>query len=132
MDILDKRIQIQQRALACQSKAMTHMLHRDLHVMGFTGLLRRDAEMTNLHPDLGETRRQEPYALLDIEWITGYRYLCLWTSGGSQDRSQDRLLDTVDKLNCQLQWPGQIGFIIVSLYVLLRAYQLTVIIIFNC
>ena len=35
------------------------------------------------------------------------------------------------KLNCQLQWPGQIGFIIVSLYVLLRAYQLTVVIIFN-
>ena len=34
--------------------------------------------------------------------------------------------------NCQLQWPGQIGFIIVSLYVLLRAYQLTAIIIFNC
>ena len=26
MDIWDKRIQIQQRALACQSKAMTHML----------------------------------------------------------------------------------------------------------
>ena len=28
--------------------------------------------------------------------ITGYRYLCLWTLDGSQDR----LLDTVDKLNC--------------------------------
>ena len=37
----------------------------------------------------------------------------------SQDTSQDRLLDTVDKLNCQLQWSGQISFIIVSLYVLL-------------
>ena len=35
--------------------------------------------------------------------------------------SQDRLLDTVDTLNCQLQWSGQIGFIVVSLYVLLRA-----------
>ena len=33
MDVWDKRIQIQQRALACQSKAMTHMLGRDLHVM---------------------------------------------------------------------------------------------------
>ena len=59
MDIGDKRIQIQQRALACQSKAMTHMLRRNLHVMVCAGLMRRDAEMTNLHPDLGETRRQE-------------------------------------------------------------------------
>ena len=79
--------------------------------------------------------------------------LCDWISKGSQDkdiscyqtlnrsqdtdicvlvtldRSQDRLLDTVDKFNCQLQWLSQIGFIIVSLYILLRAYQLTVIII---
>ena len=54
--------------------------------------------------------------------------VCYWTP----DRSQDRLLDIVDKLNCQLQWPGQIGFITVSLYVLLTAYHLTVIIIFNC
>ena len=59
MDIWDKRIQIQQRALACQSKAMTHMLRRNLHVMVCAGLMGRDAEMTNLHPDLGETRRQE-------------------------------------------------------------------------
>ena len=59
LDILDKGIQVQQRALACQSKAMIHMLCRDLHVMGCAGLMRRDAEMTNLHPDLGETRRQE-------------------------------------------------------------------------
>ena len=59
MDIWDKRIQIQQRALACQSKAMTHMLCRNLHVIVCAGLMRRDAEMTNLHPDLGETRRQE-------------------------------------------------------------------------
>ena len=54
MDIWDKRIQIQQRALACQSKAMTHMLRRNLHVMVCAGLMRRDAEMTNLHPDMGE------------------------------------------------------------------------------
>ena len=59
MDIWDKRIQIQQRALACQSKVMTHMLRQNLHVMVCAGLMRRDAEMTNLHPDLGETRRQE-------------------------------------------------------------------------
>ena len=59
MDIWDKRIQIQQRALAYQSKAMTHMLRQNLHVMVCAGLMRRDAEMTNLHPDLGETRRQQ-------------------------------------------------------------------------
>ena len=64
--------------------------------------------------------------LSDIEQITGYRYLCV---SGHQ---MDRLLDTMDILNYQLQWPRQIGFIIVSLYVLLRAYQLTVIFIFNC
>ena len=38
---------------------MTHLLRQDLHVMVCAGLMRRDAEMTNLHPDLGETRRQE-------------------------------------------------------------------------
>ena len=59
MGIWDKRIQIQKRALACQSKAMTHMLHPDVHVTVCAGVMRRDAEMTNLHPDLGETRRQE-------------------------------------------------------------------------
>ena len=57
---------------------------------------------------------------------------CYGTLNRSQDRSQDRLLDTVDKLNSRLQWSGQIGFIIVSLYVSFKAYQLTVIIIFNC
>ena len=48
--------------------------------------------------------------LSDIEQITGYRYLCQWILDGLQDTSQDRLLDTVDKVNCQLQWPGQIWF----------------------
>ena len=38
---------------------MTHVLHRDLHVMGCSGLIRWDGEMTNLHSDLGETRRLE-------------------------------------------------------------------------
>ena len=75
--------------------------------------------------------------LTNIEQIIGYKYLCVlldttWITDGSNDRSQDGLLDTVHKINCQLEWPGQIDFIIVSLYVLLRAYQLTVIIIFNC
>ena len=64
--------------------------------------------------------------LTDIEHIIGYKYLCvlldiIWITDESKDISQDGLLDTVNKLNCQLEWPGQIGFIIVSLYVLLRA-----------
>ena len=69
--------------------------------------------------------------LSNIEQIIGYRYLCAsehWTDHWT-DHRQDRLLDTVDKLNYQLQWSGQIGFTIVSLCVMLRAYQLTVIII---
>ena len=37
------------------------------------------------------------------------------------DGSQDTLLDIVDKLSCQLQWPGQYDIIIESLYVVLRA-----------
>ena len=55
--------------------------------------------------------------LLDIEQIIGYSVLL------DTRQTQDRLLDPVDKLNCQLQWPDQIGFNIVSLYILLRANQ---------
>ena len=57
LDILNKRIHIQQRALACQGKALSHMLQRDLYVMGSTDRIRRDMEMAQL--DLGETRCQE-------------------------------------------------------------------------
>ena len=35
--------------------------------MGNTGLLRREAEMTLLQPQLGETRRQELLALLLVQ-----------------------------------------------------------------
>ena len=55
LDILDKRIHIEQRPLACQGKALSHMLQRDLYMIGNAGLIRRDVEMTHLHPDLGET-----------------------------------------------------------------------------
>ena len=58
-DIMEKRILIQQRALACLSKSVAHILQRELYTMGNTGLLRREAEMTLLHPHLGESRRQE-------------------------------------------------------------------------
>ena len=58
-DLMEKRILIQQRALACLSKSVAHILQRELYTMGNTGLLRREAEMTVLHPHLGESRRQE-------------------------------------------------------------------------
>ena len=58
-DIMEKRILSQQRALACLSKSLSHILQRVLYTMGNTGLLRREAEMTLLHPHLGESRRQE-------------------------------------------------------------------------
>ena len=47
-EIMDKRILIQQRALACLSKSVAHILQRELYTMGSTGLLRREAEMTLL------------------------------------------------------------------------------------
>ena len=58
-DIMEKRIFIQQRALACLSKSVAHILQRELYTMGNTGLLRREAEMTLLHPQMGESSRQE-------------------------------------------------------------------------
>ena len=56
---MEKRILIQQRALACLSKSVAHILQRELYTMGNTGLLRREAEITLLHPHLGESRCQE-------------------------------------------------------------------------
>ena len=47
-DLMNKRILIQQRALACLSKSVTHILQRELYTMGNTGLLRREAEMTHI------------------------------------------------------------------------------------
>ena len=58
-DIMEKRILIQQRSLAALSKSLSHILQRVLYTMGNTGLLRREAEMTLLHPHMGESRRQE-------------------------------------------------------------------------
>ena len=56
---MNKRILIQQRALACLHKSIAHILQRELYTMGNTGLLRREAEMTLLQPHLGDSRRQE-------------------------------------------------------------------------
>ena len=59
LDLWNKTILIQHRALTCFSKTLAHILQRELYSMGNTGLLRREAEMTLLQPQLGETRRQE-------------------------------------------------------------------------
>ena len=58
-EIMNKRMLIQQRALACLSKSVARILQRELYTMGNTGLLTREAEMTLLQPHLGDSRRQE-------------------------------------------------------------------------
>ena len=59
LEIWNKTIIIQQRALACLSKSLAHVLQRELYTMDNTRLLRREAEMTLLQPHLGDTRGQE-------------------------------------------------------------------------
>ena len=59
MDFWNKTVLIQHRALTCLSKSLAHILQRALYSMANTGLLRREAEMTLLQPQLGEMRRQE-------------------------------------------------------------------------
>ena len=56
-EMFNKIILIQQRALACLSKSLAHILQRELYTMGNTGLLRREAEMILLQPHLGDSRR---------------------------------------------------------------------------
>ena len=59
LDLWNKTLFIQHRALTCLSKSLAHILQRELYSMGNTSLLRRKAEMTLLQPQLGETRRRE-------------------------------------------------------------------------
>ena len=59
LDLWNKTVLIQHRALTCLSKSLAHILQRELYSMGNLGLLRHEAEMTLLQPHLGETRRQE-------------------------------------------------------------------------
>ena len=59
LDFWNKTVLVQHRALTCLSKSLAHILQRELYSMANTGLLRCEAEMTLLHPQLGETRRQE-------------------------------------------------------------------------
>ena len=56
LEIMNKRILIQQRVLACLSKSVAHILQRELYTMGNSGLLRREAKMTLLQPHLGNSR----------------------------------------------------------------------------
>ena len=59
LDIWNKTLIIQHRALTCLRKSLAHILQRELYSMDNTGLLRREAEMTLLQPHLGEMRHQE-------------------------------------------------------------------------
>ena len=59
LDFWNKTVLVQHRALTCLSKSLAHILQRELYSMANTGLLRREAAMTLLHPQLGETRYQE-------------------------------------------------------------------------
>ena len=52
-EIMEKRIFIQQRVLACLSKSVAHILQLELYTMGNTGVLRREAEMTLIIPIKG-------------------------------------------------------------------------------
>ena len=58
-EIMNKRILIQQRAFACFSKSVAHILQRELYTMINTGLLRCEAKMTLLQPHLWDSRCQE-------------------------------------------------------------------------
>ena len=59
LDLWNKTVLIQYRALTCLCKSLAYILQRELYTLGNTGLLRREAEMTLLQPQLGETRCQE-------------------------------------------------------------------------
>ena len=50
LDLWNKSVLIQHRALTCLSKSLAHILQRELYTMGNTGLLRRETELTLLQP----------------------------------------------------------------------------------
>ena len=64
LDILNKRNLIQQRALACQGKALAHNLQRELYTMGNSILIRRETEMIHLQRHLGDSSHQELWSSL--------------------------------------------------------------------
>ena len=76
LDILNKRILIQQRALTCLSKALSHILQSELYTMGNSSLIRYEAEMTHLQPHLGDSTHQElrsspfgPLLSSGLDWL---------------------------------------------------------------
>ena len=63
-EIMNKRILIEQRALACLSKSVAHILQRELYTMGNTGLLRPYKNKPFRGPDHNKKRgsyRKRPY-----------------------------------------------------------------------
>ena len=58
-DVLNKRIHIQQRALACLVKALAHILQRELYTICISNLLRKKAKINHLQPHLEDSRHQE-------------------------------------------------------------------------
>ena len=59
VNILDKRIPFQQRALACQSKALAHILQKEIFTLRNSVLIKHEAKMAHFQPHLGDTRPQE-------------------------------------------------------------------------
>ena len=59
LEVWNKTVLIQHRAHTCLSKSLAHILQREVYTMGNTDLLRHEAEMTLLEPQLGEMRCQE-------------------------------------------------------------------------
>ena len=79
LDIWNKTVLIQHRALTCLSKSLAHIFQRELCSMGNTGLLRHKAKITLLQPHLGETRCQEltflAFLLVQVSTCKGGRRL---------------------------------------------------------
>ena len=59
LDLWNKTVLIQHRAVTYLSKSLAHLLQRELYTMGNTSLLSRVAKKTFLQPQLGEKRCQE-------------------------------------------------------------------------
>ena len=59
LDILNRMILIQHRALACLSKALAHIVQWQLYTIGNSSLIRCEAEMTHLQLQLDDSRHQE-------------------------------------------------------------------------
>ena len=68
-EMLNTRILIQLRALACLSKSLAHILQRELYTMGNTGLLRHESEMTLLQCRGFLMSRTQEFAILAYSFV---------------------------------------------------------------